>query len=165
MSIVAWDGKMMAADKRMVNGTLRATCTKIRKYKDGVLAWVGGQAAGLILAEWFLSGQDEERYPKFQEDDETACRLIVWDKTGIFSYESQPERIYYEDTFHAWGCGRDFAMAAMALGLDAIRAVETACRFDVYCGDGIDSFTMEHVCRKERVAASVLKKWGDKNGK
>ena len=43
-----------------------------------------------------------------------------------------------EDGFVAVGSGRDYAMATMALGHTARRAVEIACRFDPGTGNGID---------------------------
>jgi ATP-dependent protease HslVU (ClpYQ) peptidase subunit len=48
-----------------------------------------------------------------------------------------------EDPFMAWGSGRDFALGAMAMGATAREAVAVACRFNVYCGNGIDAFDLK----------------------
>ena len=47
-----------------------------------------------------------------------------------------------EDRFHAWGSGRDFAMGAMQVGVDAVEAVRVANRHCVSCGNGIDHFDL-----------------------
>ena len=46
------------------------------------------------------------------------------------------------ERFVADGSGRDFAIAAMALGRTARQAVALAARFDVYTGGGIDSIVV-----------------------
>lgn len=47
-----------------------------------------------------------------------------------------------EDPFVAVGSGRDYAMAVMALGHDATRAVEIAARFDPGTGNGVDGMRL-----------------------
>lgn len=38
---------------------------------------------------------------------------------------------------------RDYAYGALAMGADAVRAVEVACEYDNGCGMGIDVLTIE----------------------
>ena len=51
----------------------------------------------------------------------------------------RPVLALVRERFVADGSGRDFAIAAMALGRTARQAVALAARFDVYTGGGIDS--------------------------
>lgn len=63
----------------------------------------------------------------------------------ILAYES---KAYYFESFlvveikekFAIGSGRDFAISAMHNGADTVKAVETACEFDVFCGLPVTTF-------------------------
>lgn len=139
MTVVAWDGKTLAADKRAVCAGAHCTTTKLRRIASGeVLAWTGDQDAGELLAKWYAEGADVERWPEFQKDKDDWCRLIVAGSSGVRWYERKPVSVRVEDRFAAWGSGRDFALAAMHLGKTAREAVEVACAFDVGCGNGVD---------------------------
>ena len=152
MSVIAWDGKTLAADKRSVCSGIAATTTKIRRIvHDGcttgsgtseVLAWTGDQDAGEMLAKWYSDGADPEKWPEFPKDKDMWCRLIVADGNGARFYERMPIAVRVEDAFMAWGSGRDFALAAMYLGKSAREAVKIACVFDTGCGNGIDAFEL-----------------------
>jgi hypothetical protein len=43
---------------------------------------------------------------------------------------------------YAVGSGSHFALAALEMGVDSIKAVEIASKIDVYSGMGIDSLTL-----------------------
>lgn len=146
MSVIAWDGKSLAADRQCTTADLRALVSKIRRLSDGtVLAWTGKHEMGLALARWYEEGADRAKWPKFQEDKEDWCRLIVATNSGrVIFYEQLPEPQEVLDTFMAWGSGRDFAIGAMGMGADARTAVEIASRFSVGCGYGVDVFELIH---------------------
>lgn len=139
MSVIAWDGKSVAADKQATNATLRFTTTKLRQLGDGtVLGWTGEQSCGEALAAWYADGAIREKWPAFQAEKDGWCRLIVISATGVLVYEQQPFPVPVEDPFMAWGAGRDFAMGALACGASASDAVKVASRFDTSCGMGVD---------------------------
>lgn len=149
MSVIAWDGKMVAADKQATLGTLRVMTTKIRRIASGeILGWTGDQDSGMIVAKWYEDGADPEKWPVSQKDKDDWSRLLVFSsKNPPKFYERQPVAVTVEDKFMAWGCGRDFAIGAMALGSNAIDAVLIASRFDSACGMGVDSFsTVDSPC-------------------
>jgi ATP-dependent protease HslVU (ClpYQ) peptidase subunit len=142
MSIIAWDGKSIVADKMAVCCGMQSIITKLFKLDHWkVIGVVGDLAQGLILIEWYKGGMDKDAWPEFQKGDDFTY-LIVADSKGVVFYEQQPIAVQIEDDFHAWGSGRDFAMAAMYMGADAKKAVEAACHFDVNCGNGIDEFVL-----------------------
>jgi hypothetical protein len=146
MSVVVWDGKTLAADKRASNGSLAFTTTKIRLLDrnsgDVILGWTGDHDSGEMMAKWYADGADPKEWPECQKDKDAWCRLIVVNGSGACFYERQPVAIRVEDPFAAWGSGRDFALAALHLGKTAEEAVAVACHFDSGCGNGIDSLSV-----------------------
>lgn len=142
MTVIAWDGKMLAADKRAVCYGVCFTTTKVRRIASGeLLAWTGSQDAGELLAKWYADGQDPGKWPDVQKDKDDWCRLIVVGEDGARFFERQPVAMKVEDKFSAWGSGRDFALTAMHLGKNAREAVEIACLFENGCGNGVDVLT------------------------
>jgi len=140
MSVIAWDGKTIAADKSSTCCEMRAPVTKILRLKSGdVVAWTGGQEQGMALAEWYENGADRTTWPEFQKGDDWT-RLIVASKAGVFEFERLPFPQKIESPFRAWGSGRDFAMGAMAMGADASTAVIVATTYNIHCGCGLDAF-------------------------
>lgn len=137
MSVVAWDGKLLVADRRSVNFGLNRTTSKIKRIPSGaILAWVGNETKGLELAHWF------ERKGKFpaNHDDEDFARLIVVQHEACYTYERSEQPLRVMDKFSAWGSGRDYAIATMHLGFNAVRAVEVASYFDINCGNGLEAY-------------------------
>jgi ATP-dependent protease HslVU (ClpYQ) peptidase subunit len=143
MTCIAWDGKTLAADKRATGGGMASTVTKIHRLPDGLVAFSGGGAHASELLNWFFGSRNPDTFPRRDDEDGAGTLMITADRK-VFMYASNnpfPERV--EDPFFARGSGRDYAMAAMHLGCDARRAVEVACAFDVYCGNGIDAMELE----------------------
>ena len=149
MSIVAWDGKTVAADKRACIADAAMATTKIWRMSDGVVvATTGDFSFGLSMVQWFMvqcfnDGSEKNDWPSFQSTDDWARIIIFEPDQQPYCYERQPVRQVIEDPFMAWGCGREFALGAMAMGATAREAVEVACRFNVYCGNGIDAFDLK----------------------
>lgn len=141
MSVIAWDGKTLAADKRACFGTLTRTTTKVFDLGDALAAYAGDADAGEEILAWFKDGHDPARFPPSQRDrDGWAGLLIVWRDGWIWKYERTPYPLKFPPQLFAIGSGRDFALAAMHCGKTAAEAVEVACFFDSACGNGIDAF-------------------------
>jgi len=139
MTIIAWDGITLAADKRAVINGLSRTLTKIFRLKNGDLFGAcGDMTYCLQMLEWVQNGMKPEDFPKEQrdKDDWQVCVVIIEGVLHLF--ERTPYAIVFEDTFYACGSGRDYAIAAMHLGKTAKEAVEVACIFDTGCGNGVD---------------------------
>ena len=141
MSIVAWDGTTLAADKMAICSGAMLPATKIKRAGDIVLAWTGGLSFGIALADWYIRGADRRDWPEFQKTDDW-CRLIVFDKE-IFFFEQSPYAIPVEGSFYAWGSGRDFALASLYLGNTAVKAVAVASALCDSCGLGVDYFKVK----------------------
>lgn len=140
MSVIAWDGTTLAADKRSCFGTLCTTVTKIFRINGKTLAGYTGDAAfGEQILAWYRAGAEPGDFPASQRDKDDWARLIVIKSgEGIFEYERTPCPLRNEAVRWAWGSGRDFALAAMHLGKSAREAVEVACLFDSGSGNGVD---------------------------
>jgi len=146
MSCVAWDGHTLAADRQGTSGGNKTTVTKITAVQDGkmlyAVAFVGLHTAGLRMLEWFAEGAEEEEFPNITDDGDTLTSLIVASKKGLVVYEQCPTPILFRDKLQAWGSGASVALGALAMGADSKKAVEIACKFDIYCGMGIDAITV-----------------------
>lgn len=148
MSVIAWDGKTLAADKRATLGSLIRTTTKIFRHGDALLAYAGDQSFGEQIKAWWIAGADPEKFPASQRDkDDWAGLLVIRPRADpglrIARYERTPHPLFFEDETFAIGCGRDFAMAAMYVGKTAREAVEVAIALDSGCGNGIDTLTLD----------------------
>jgi ATP-dependent protease HslVU (ClpYQ) peptidase subunit len=146
MSVIAWDGKTLAADKRASMGTLIRTTTKIFKLGDinALAAYTGDADSGEEVLAWFRDGADPAKFPPMQREKDTwAPLMVVWHHGFIWKYERTPHPLKLPPQHFAMGSGRDFALAAMHLGKTAAEAVEVACVFDSACGNGIDTLVHE----------------------
>jgi len=155
VTIIAWDGKTLAADRRMVNYSVIFSTTKIFRV-GGALVGFSGTAAhiGRYLA-WMRDGFDPKTYP--EQDKECTCYSVVIRADGsIESYGDTGYPVLVSDPFHAAGSGRDFALAAMYLGKGAREAVELTCHFCCDCGSGIDTLSFDEPVAPNRSEAGRI---------
>lgn len=142
MTVVAWDGVTLAADKRGTNGSTTYPVTKVFRAGDRLVGFAGQADRMGEFRAWFDAGADPRTFPPNTGDGASYFVAIRGDRT-IERYESTGWPIIVEAPYFACGDGRDYALAAMHLGCDAQRAVEIACHFDAGCGNGIDTLTFE----------------------
>lgn len=139
MTVIAWDGKTLAADRRVEHGGVISVSTKIRRIGTLLVGVSGNFSAGLAMFDWIEKGRKPEDYPEVQKKyDDYSCGCLVIENGRIFKYESGPFPLEFEQTFFAIGSGREFATAAMYCGKTAREAVEIASLFDSGCGNGVD---------------------------
>lgn len=145
MSIIVWDGKTLAADKQATNAGLKAVVTKIFRVGDdlvgfsGDLAYIGG------MKHWLETGAEPQNFPKHQEDkDDWVGTLVIKPDGRVLKYERCAYPIdFSQNTVMCIGSGRDFAYGALAMGADAVKAVEVTCKYEAFCGIGIDTLTFK----------------------
>ena len=133
MTVIAWDGIALAADRRAVNCGLARTVCKIERVNGMLIGMSGDHGAAAEMLKWFASGGD---FPAKARDD--IATLLVVDHSGVHLYTTGPEPMNVLDRHMAIGSGRDYALMAMHLGKSAKEAVELACLFDINCGNGVD---------------------------
>ena len=153
MSIIAWDGKHIAADRQATSGQIICTCLKLFAVRGYAVGFVGREDAGLLLLEWFKAGGKVEDWPTDLQMSDAGATLIVAGRKKVWEICELPVFSEVRDPFWAWGTGREVALGAMSGGADARTAVETAIRFDISCGVGMDFFE----CGKLTVRAVKVK--------
>jgi len=144
MTVIAWDGTTLAADKRACNGSLIGTVTKIFRIRDCLVGYSGDAAFGEQMRAWFAAGEHAADFPSGQRDkDDYAVLLVIRPDGKVQRFERTPHPITFEDRCAATGSGRDFAIAAMHLGFNAARAVEVASQLTCDCGNGVDTLRLD----------------------
>ncbi len=138
MTVIAWDGKALAADRRAVNCGLARTVCKIERVKGALVGMSGDHGVAAEMLKWFTSGGE---FPAKARDD--IATLMVVDHIGVCLYTTGPEPMRVLDNHMAIGSGRDYALMAMHLGKTAKEAVELACLFEINCGNGVDVLEFE----------------------
>lgn len=140
MTVVAWDGKTLAVDRI---GNCEGWSYRTRKLwlfpkRKAACAFAGNLGRMAEIAKWVGEGCRRSAFPEFQRDPELGVEgLVVLDGLPFvltYSYELVPSL----GLFHAVGYGRDFALAAMALGHTAVEAVSLAGHLCTSCGKGVD---------------------------
>lgn len=141
MSVIAWDGKTLAADKQLTQGSTRRITTKIWKHGSVMIAGIGIMTDTLAVKDWLLSGGKPDDFPIPSDKDHPAGVYVINKNGSIGCYEGTPYPIILEDKKFADGSGGAYAAGAMSHGASAREAVEIACRHDIQCGMGIDVLT------------------------
>lgn len=143
MTVIAWDGKTLAADKRACIGTMISTVTKIQRIGNLLVGGAGDFGYVLAMFDWIKKGRRALSFPDDQRSADNWQLVIVIEVDGTASiYERTPFPVRYEQTFVAIGSGREFARAALYMGATAAEAVSVACALDNGCGNGIDTLEL-----------------------
>ena len=145
MTVIAWDGKTLAADKQSTCAGYGTTVTKIHRTEAGIVGFAGSASHARALIAWFNSGAALDRWPASRETSNWADSLLIMPNGEVREYAGSGGGHYelVEDAFTAMGGGRDYALAAMYLGHSAEKAVQVACELDITCGKGIDTLVLE----------------------
>ena len=143
MSVLAWDGKTLAADKMSVYDTIIIKTKKMKQLASGeVFAWAGSVENALAVVKWYEDGQNEIEWPKCQETNDYA--QVVFLKDGkLYEFEQMPIPQLVTSFPRAWGSGAAFALGAMLAGADACKAVKITGQLCNTVGLGVDSFSVK----------------------
>lgn len=143
MTVIAWDGVTLAADKMTSFGGLHGTTTKIYRIGEKLVGGCGRTALIQEMLQWIKDGCNPETFPAQQRDlNESVSMLVVESDGTLLQYETTPWPIVLHNRQWAIGSGRDFAMAAMYLGKTAREAVEITSILCSDCGNGVDELTL-----------------------
>ena len=148
MSVVAWDGKTLAADKAEFNGSMKFEGFKLHVIAaDTVIAHVGGAAQAVAMIQWWKSGAKPGDFPQENRDKDEWTRLIIAsrDHDGsktLITYENSPYPLRLWAPYMAWGAAAQVAMGALAAGASAERAVEIAIKHHDAAGFGVEAWTL-----------------------
>lgn len=129
MTTIAWDGELLAADRRACYGSISdAKITKIAKTKKGLCGAAGSTPLCAAFKRWFLAGEKGEP-PSLVKGDQDATAFIIrpdgrrlmYDSSGWYEVDPGP---------FAMGSGWEIAIGAMEQGAFADKAVQIAAKFD-----------------------------------
>lgn len=144
MTVIVWDGQILAADRQSSNNGQKRSVTKIRKIGDSLYGISGSFDRGMAVFRWIEDGKKPEEWPEFQRKEEDYVYLVeITANKEILKYEREPWPMLIEEPCYAQGCGRDYAMGAIYMGANAVEAVKAACEFDMSCGMGIDVLALD----------------------
>ena len=139
MTTIAWDGKTVAADRLATRGgNLRSDVSKLHVSIEWVYGGAGQLDATLEIAHWLLTGASPDARPTLEEGGAYGLAIRRSDGRCFRVEGKRPVLCEVRETFTACGSGRDFAIAAMALGKNARDAVKLAAQFDIFTGGGVD---------------------------
>jgi ATP-dependent protease HslVU (ClpYQ) peptidase subunit len=142
MTVIAWDGETLAADRRATSGGgIARTVTKIQKHGDVLIGVTGNWDVAAEMREWFKAGAVPADFPAKARDGDAT--LIVIRRSGIETFIEGPYSMPLEEEKAAWGSGRDYAEATMYLGGSAVQGVQVASHFQTDCGNGFDTLTLD----------------------
>lgn len=131
MTVIATDGRVMAADGLIVDGdTIVSTQgQKLRRLSDGSVIGVAGEMATLDqYAAWMEGGR------LLPPDVEKGTEALVLGVAGSVSWLDHRGRFLPAPSRAAIGSGKAYALAAMDAGAGALHAVAIACGRDPWCG-------------------------------
>lgn len=141
MTVIVWDGKTLAADRQCTSCGHTFSVTKVFRVGADMLVGFAGNGSRLgVYREWLERGAVPSQYP-VQIDNQSLHMLVILRDGRIHKYESSGYPIPVEESYHAMGSGRDYALAAVVLGFDSERAVAVASQLCEECGRGCDALT------------------------
>ena len=146
MTTVCYDRKLgvMAGDKMACIGDNKhGIMTKIFKIDGALIGFSGTSDVAVAILRWIKNGRKDEDWPELQYEN-SDCSVLYVDPDGVvMMYDRYPIPIVLEQDIHAIGSGRDFALAALHLGLGPVKAIEVASALDCYTGAGIDVISLD----------------------
>lgn len=149
MTTIAYCGRFLAADTRGTygnDGICQAVCHKLRIENDVAFSATGRIADAWLTAliEWWEIGADPASMPPRGSDEEVGNFIIV---NGIGARSLTYGTPYPQEMGKpvAWGSGANYAIGAMEMGADAMRAVLVAMKHDGPTGGDIEFIDMEDI--------------------
>jgi len=135
LSVVVYHKGVMAADSRAYSGSTHPIGTKLKIHRlaDGSIVGITSNQVGMpeAFVEWLNKGANRDDVMP-AEPCLSAIHVSPTGEVAIYSDGYTPSRVMGE-TFTV-GSGRKYALGAIAMGADAVRAVEVAIENDLWCG-------------------------------
>jgi len=151
MTVIAWDGEVLATDTQCVLGNAKYNAPKAW-YKS-----VGGQACILtgvgtlknihrhkdwLLHTYSMDGENASHPFPYADVENHYYQFILVTKEGLLRYEGTPYPIVHGVNACAFGEASDFAYGALAMGATAIEAVKVAIKYSHQCGGNVESYSL-----------------------
>lgn len=159
MTVIAYDGRFVAADRLITNDSgMRGVSQKLVIWEGQVLTTVGAADHGEALIIWFKDGKNPKAFPDANAGGEKGAYLYVFGKgQQVMCFQTWPAPILFPMTEFAAGCGADIARTALHLGRDAREAVKVANELNCFCGGGVDYVDLNEIT----ASGGVVRPYGD----
>lgn len=152
MTVIAWDGEVLAADRQAVSDGCSSLvepkigCTSVDEFGgDFLYGYVGDIAEGEELLDWVTSGAKKKKFPEhLREANCNTLLVVIREDNTVAEYFRSPYPVLHPEGEYAWGSGGPYALGAMAAGATAAQAAEIATTFDVNSGGGIIIVSFRH---------------------
>lgn len=157
MTVLAWDGTTLAADK--LNFSLHGMSvpiTKIRLINDELIGVAGKTILIGPIMLWAEMGFAPEHMPEQQKAEKDWSTVIRVQRNGtVLIYENSPIPWKLERNIVGMGSGGEIATGAMAAGASAEKAVLLTFDYIVTCGLGVDTLQFPPLEKKTPPAKPV----------
>lgn len=142
MTVIAWDGKVMAGDRMADYGGTPLLTRKVQRIKSKVgTEYLVGHSGNWGFCNAYVAWLVGKREDKPDVPQSEGFTVMLVDRAGkVFQVGHSLELLEVKPVmhFHAIGSGRGEALGAMAMGAGARKAVQVASRFSIGCGLGVD---------------------------
>lgn len=145
MTVIAFDSKILAADRMLAIDNIKVECTKIKEYPDCVIGTAGSGMSMFEFEKWVEAGRPEDAEHDSDSGDDDIFSALLVERTGkkrLLFFNNSYTPIDIESKILAIGSGGEIAMTAMKLGKNAIEAAQVACDMCYTCGMGINSVVL-----------------------
>jgi len=148
MTTIAYRDGTLAADSCVSMsdesaGDWKAHCIKIYQYPDMIVGLQGESTPGLIFLDWLRAKRGKAKLRDSLVSSMADFEGVVLTRKGLFTYDRwcRPELV--TAPFYAVGSGVKAALGALHCGATAEKAVEIACRVDLYSALPVLSFHVD----------------------
>lgn len=135
MTTVAWDGKTLAADRRLSDGITNCKIWKLSKGR--YISGAGAYDDMTEIVAWMRKGAKVKDRPT--DINSTTMLLVCSNGKAYWLTIPYLRPVEIREPFYAIGSGAAYAVGAMAAGKSAGEAVAIASRFDPATGNGVDT--------------------------
>jgi hypothetical protein len=143
MTCIAWDSKILAADRGSWSGGFHQCAKKVhrvtapdgRKFLVGLL---GNAAFAADVLRWMQGGPPPGAC--LDVDKEQDCAIVIDEQRRVWRLSAG--RLTYREYgrgVHSGGAGQEIAMGALMAGADARKAVRITMQVSDYAARGVDS--------------------------
>lgn len=147
MTTIAWDGKTLSADGQSTSGSVIVGTYSKKIYTEITQNTKIYDAQVVAIAVSGTCGDEYHVIKAIRNNSlllhkELSFEVILFTEDGKCfvmhkSKDNEMAKMWEQEPPYAIGSGRDFALAAMAMGKDSYDAVMFAADFDIYTNDNV----------------------------